>query len=110
MGEREPFPWLLFFVWAALAAAGYLAFSRNRDWAWKERWFAPVAWLTLVASAAWMALGGYRSGRFVPIVVAVMTVTGIRNTRFCHRCGRTNVLRGNPKPRHCRECGHELTA
>lgn len=108
MGDDDTMPLFVVAIGMVLSGFWYLAFYRNRDWAWKERWFPPVA----VATTAFAVIAAFVFRYPVLIVTVVLAVVfltrDVRNMRFCHRCGRTNFLRGNPRPRLCRECGLDL--
>ena len=110
MGDDNTATTFVMLFFSALWGAWYLAFRRNRDWEWKERWHVPaVAVTTVVAVVA--ALVVRSPGLLLTVGLGVVFLRrNIRNTRFCHRCGRTNCLRGNPRPRLCRECGLDLQA
>ena len=108
VGNVPLWVWVLAALNLASAVGYYFVFHRSRDWARKERWFKPVAVVATVAYVTWLAFGSRRPP-VVGVFYVVLAVTAARHTRFCHRCGRTNVLRGNPRRRHCRECGLDLT-
>ncbi|HEX9969392.1 MAG TPA: hypothetical protein VGB03_04570 [Acidimicrobiales bacterium] len=103
--------WLrVVFVAAVLGEAGVVAYFRwSRDWATKERWFLRHAIASGVAFGGTVLVLRRPSLAVGAVVTAAMSTSAVRNTRFCHRCGRTNVLRGNPRPRNCRRCGFDLT-
>jgi len=95
-----------------ISAVGYWLFHKNRDAAFKRRWWP---WFIimgdlLVLGIVWrMHLPMPVYGIMIPSVLAV-TMANLRNVKFCNACGRTILMKSTSSGQiaYCPYCGTRL--
>jgi hypothetical protein len=101
------------FVWVGMGFVGFFVFYRSRNAALKERWHRSFVLGSAVVFAVWALLTGLPASMLLFLVPALALVSwlNLRNTRFCHACGRTVVTAEFwLRPGFCPHCGAAFDA
>lgn len=100
---------IFYVLWVGLVILGFLYFQLDGDAERKERFHPPFVIGVGIVFLVTMAVSGAADMLFVAIpFVALLGWLTIRNTRFCHACGRTNRTAQWSRPRYCSACGSAL--